>query len=467
MNYYDILLAKKLEDDRDPQVVGLSVTENGTYSEEGKVYKPVVVNVEGYKIADVSGLPSSIATFTDGSPLPMPKLEIAVEPQQDLHGYDAPWVGGAGKNKSEKKITEFSYSVNANGSSSVSGDILTVTTTSTNNSGVYSYLSFVESFTGKCSYSVDVKASTSASALIGMTNAGRKSVDLTTNWQRVKFEDVTFDGQEKILCIYSQGTANTIQLKDFMFETGSTAHDYEPYSNECPIIRWSAVDVSVSGVNIWDEEWEVGSLDAETGEKTTNLYMIRSKNYIPIKASTSYNIKYYASGLSDSNFVICYYGKDKSFISSETNRGVITTPSNAFFMLFRCVTQYGTTYNNDISINYPSTDTSYHAYNGSTITIQLGSTYYGGKLDVVSGVLTVDRGYIASYNGETLPSTWISDRDVYAEGTTPTVGAEVVYELATPLTIQLTPTAVKSLLGVNNLWADCGDVVDGQYFKSL
>ena len=43
MNYFDILLAKKLEDDRDPKVEGLSVNKNGTYSEDGVVYKPVVV----------------------------------------------------------------------------------------------------------------------------------------------------------------------------------------------------------------------------------------------------------------------------------------------------------------------------------------------------------------------------------------------------------------------------------------
>lgn len=43
MDYFDILLAKKLEDDRDPKVEGLSVTENGRYHEDGVVYDPVIV----------------------------------------------------------------------------------------------------------------------------------------------------------------------------------------------------------------------------------------------------------------------------------------------------------------------------------------------------------------------------------------------------------------------------------------
>ena len=80
-------------------------------------------------------------------------------------------------------------------------------------------------------------------------------------------------------------------------------------------------------------------------------------------------------------------------------------------------------------------------------------------------MLTVTDGYIASYNGETLPSTWISDRDVYAEGTTPTTGAEVCYELSTPQTYQLTPTQVNSLIGSNNVWADCGQIEELEYFS--
>ena len=360
MNYFDILLAKKLEDDRDPKVEGLSVTQNGRYHEDGVVYDPVIVNVQpdlitksitangtytassdnadgyssvnvnvsGYKISDVSGLPSPIATFSDGANLPMPKLKVSVEPVQEGSGDPSP-------------------------------------------------------------------------------------------------------------------------------------------ENIRPISGWSAVDVNVCGVNVWDEEWELGGYSASTGNKTSSTSSICAKNKIAIMPNTSYYCNFTTGAMN----VICFYDKSGTFIANSaigiSGKSVITTPNNAYFMAFQMSATYGTTYNHDISINYPSTDTEYHAYNGSTITIQLGSTYYGGTLDVVSGVLTVDRGYIASYNGETLPSTWISDRDVYAEGTTPTIGAEVVYELATPTTIQLTPTAVKSLLGTNNLWADTGDVTEASYWEEL
>lgn len=103
----------------------------------------------------------------------------------------------------------------------------------------------------------------------------------------------------------------------------------------------------------------------------------------------------------------------------------------------------------------------YEAWKGQALKIAFpaeAGTVYGGTLDMVNGMLMVTHGYIASYDGETLPGEWISDRDVYAEGTTPTTGAQVVYALAEPITYQLPPTEISTLLGINNIWADTGDV---------
>lgn len=54
---------------------------------------------------------------------------------------------------------------------------------------------------------------------------------------------------------------------------------------------------------------------------------------------------------------------------------------------------------------------------------------YACKVDPVRGTLIVTSSLIDSYNGETLPGLWYSDRDKYAEGATPTIGAQVVYIL--------------------------------------
>ena len=93
-------------------------------------------------------------------------------------------------------------------------------------------------------------------------------------------------------------------------------------------------------------------------------------------------------------------------------------------------------------------------------------TVYGGTLTVNqdgSAGLAAEWANIASYAGETLPGEWISDRDVYAPGTTPTIGAQVVYKLAAPLTYTLTAAEMTTLFGQNNWWADCGDIAEINY----
>lgn len=92
-----------------------------------------------------------------------------------------------------------------------------------------------------------------------------------------------------------------------------------------------------------------------------------------------------------------------------------------------------------------------------TITLPFGQVVYGGTLDWNAGVLTVTHAEIASYSGEALPGAWISDRDVYSQGATPTTGAQVVYELSVPRTIQLTTTEMLALSGANTIYTDTGN----------
>lgn len=48
-----------------------------------------------------------------------------------------------------------------------------------------------------------------------------------------------------------------------------------------------------------------------------------------------------------------------------------------------------------------------------------------------------------------------TDKDTFTEAVT---GQIIVYPLAEPITIQLTPVVITTLLGKNNIWADCGDI---------
>jgi len=100
---------------------------------------------------------------------------------------------------------------------------------------------------------------------------------------------------------------------------------------------------------------------------------------------------------------------------------------------------------------------------GTTYTTNFPQVVYGGTLDVVKGILTVTYDNIASYNGETLNGEWISDRDVYASGTTPTTGAQVVYEVDTPTVYSVSPKDIELITGTCNVWATTGDITDFRY----
>ena len=116
---------------------------------------------------------------------------------------------------------------------------------------------------------------------------------------------------------------------------------------------------------------------------------------------------------------------------------------------------------------YPS-----QTYEGLWNPLTLG-LLYGGIIfwDPSDNVITVYKTheYIYSYSGQTLPDNWKSDRDVYAEGTTPSTGAQVVYPLVTPIVFN-TFTGIGSFsafAGLNRFVADTGNILELTYIADL
>ena len=283
-------------------------------------------------------------------------------------------------------------------------------------------------------------------------------------------------------------------------------------SNIRPISGWTGCNVTRTGTNAWDEVWELGYINLTTGQNASSSNCIRSKNYITVKGGTQYRI------YSTAQAVIMFYDANRSLISYIFRQNTtITTPSNCEYVRFYMPDSYGTTYNHDISINYPSTDTAYHAFTGSD-SVSLSwqteaGTVYGGTIDVATGLLTVDRAMLTLDGSETItisnsgtanwfysfssiltnaeaknsasnisstyPRTGITNGNTVQGitaandwvrvryGTEDTVAnykawlssnpVQLCYELKTPQTYQLTPQEVKTLLGTNNVWADTGD----------
>ena len=121
-----------------------------------------------------------------------------------------------------------------------------------------------------------------------------------------------------------------------------------------------ATKVYQRGANLWNEQWEQGSFDTTTGEKVTNTNLLRSINPIPVKPNFTF-MRVIDQSL---GFRVFYYDKNMSFISTDVSQYTqlaITTPSNCYFMNIAYQKAIS-----KVSINYPSTDTEYHAYNANS-----------------------------------------------------------------------------------------------------
>ena len=245
-------------------------------------------------------------------------------------------------------------------------------------------------------------------------------------------------------------------------------------SNIRPISGWSAVEVARTGKNMLNVNSRVSQTTASVvytsdanyiimnGTKQGGGYADLSSLTLTLPAGTYYAKAFAISGSATSTINIYPYDGSNNIVGNILNDKKSFTLSEQKTFYFRFAVwadgSVFTDYKLGIVISTSSDIDTYEPYTGTTYPITLPSTVYGGLVDVTSGVLTVTDGYIASYDGETLPSTWISDRDVYAEGTTPTTGAEVVYKLATPTEVSLTPTEITTLYGKNVIWADSGDM---------
>lgn len=93
----------------------------------------------------------------------------------------------------------------------------------------------------------------------------------------------------------------------------------------------------------------------------------------------------------------------------------------------------------------------------STYNLQIPSMY-GGNVDVLSGVVNINWGHIASYNGETLPGAWWSTYEKSDSASTPTMGSEVIYKLASPQSSSITGVALTTDEGYNKFKINKGEI---------
>lgn len=309
--------------------------------------------------------------------------------------------------------------------------------------------------------------------------------------------------------------ADDIPLKSLVVDINpvqdTSSGDPSP-ENICPISGWTGANVARCGKNLFDKsDTQIGVLkaDGSVGSGATKYV----SGYIKISPNTSYYLTdVIPANDGRSGF---WYDANKNPIEvvvkspSTLTSFDVTSPSNAEYIRIGCYIASV----ESCQLELGSEATPYEPYNGTTIPIDWqteAGTVYGGSLDVLSGVLTIidkrkaitdadnfgnygDAGFTFKPNDMksgtfqsglcNLASTvskatnygvifgsgnniiyFTQAKSVWGVATTADAkqwaidhGLELVYPLAEPIEIQLTPHEVRSLLGQNNIFADTGD----------
>lgn len=469
-----------------------------------------------------------IASFSDALDASMKSCTVSIEPVQDLHGYDRPWAGGAGKNKFDLNSVSGSLRSGTESTTDITNQDGVITFNKTYaNDGVWAY-NFVMNFGSQTTLTVsaDVKLSGTAStnnrlivtirdstSTSDITDSKNVYVDTFDTWQRIT-KTFTVSDTSGTLVLQAFASGNYVQIKNVQLESGLTATSYEPYSNICPITGHDEVTANVVGKNLanpvlngyYDESGFVSAYDWTACEL---IKCLPNKEYTLSNASGNLggNIFFYDS-----------QGSCLRYISTGKTPNTFTTPQDAGL-----IGLYGRNFNNT-QLEIGNQATAYEPYNpnSATYTIDLGTTVYYATIDLVTGVMTilwaiVDLGtldwnystarlkFYASlagiksvtalhvgnllcsqysvtsadnlnfdeYDGycATINGNEVQIKDLQYTGSvafkTAMNGVQLAYELATPYTVQLTPTQVRSLLGANNVWSDSGEMASVVYVRDI
>lgn len=352
----------------------------------------------------------AVASFkTDVSKLK--ECVVNIEPVQDLNGYDSPWPSGGGKNLADIDSWTEGF---------VDGTGQRINTTADASNLVSGFIPVEEG----------VRYTYSTPTLVINPNL---SPSLQAKWTGYDFYESAdlstavgrriVNGQEsfsfvvpknaKYLVVGSRHLQNGGKVQ---LEKGSTATAWTPYSNLCPISGWSKANVTRCGKNLtpysnrgnttrlWGTSW-VNQL-ALIKTLRPGQYTISAKFTILTNPNNEATVQ---MGMllrwkdSDGTWhqIIPYqlqtvaatvgavYDYSKTFALTDADLA-----ANLEFYLYCGTGTTATTANcYDCQIELGSTATLYAPYTGNQYTIQLGDTVYGGTLDVLGGVLTVDRGY--------------------------------------------------------------------------
>lgn len=379
----------------------------------------------------VSGNP---ITITDALPVPVKSLVANVEPIQDLHGYDYPWVGGAGKNKLWTELSNIK-SINTDGTwndnvYSINGIDYTISTNSSGN-----VTKIVANGTATANATLNVNSNFDTTNFNGyiyscLTQAGGSGVFRSAIQQNGSpwAEMANDTGSGSTITTPSSGTkagrvwiaissGRTVSNLEFypMVRPSGTDSTFAPYSNICPISGLTEVEVDVEGKNHFNKNASdlVTSkyLNYQTGGFVNNDNWDVS-GLIKVRPNTQCVV----SGLNNlgaSNFEVCFYDNNETYISGITqNAMTFTTPSNTAYLRF----DFRKADIDTAQLEIGSSATDYVPFvAGNTCTIDLNGTRYGGYITVDENGVTKFVGTHGEKDLGTLTYTYnSSDKNFYS-----------------------------------------------------
>lgn len=246
-----------------------------------------------------------VATFDTGVAKPLSTLKVGLTPKQDLNGYDAPWVGGAGKNlypdASDSGSTaslnyyhQFVPSVpielKANTTYTISFDYVVT-------ADVSSAITFSVGVGTGSSYNADV-------ATYYTSNYSGKMVGTFTltssQLSTYKYLALRFPRWGQVV------TNVTWSISNIQLEIGSSATSYAPYSNICPIYP-------SNGKNLLDSSvLQQGGIASATGAESDSNARVRTP-FIFLKGGS-----YTVSSKNNLYSVFDVYDTNQSYLQAES-----------------------------------------------------------------------------------------------------------------------------------------------------
>ena len=321
-------------------------------------------------------------------------LSVSVNPAQDLNGYDSPWPAGGGVNLLDPAKCSVVGPGGAYGLTVTHDQATAIWTISGTPTSQNASLGF-----NFCTYSD-----------FSLSGKGYQVQAFPISGTPIKnFYGFRNEAENKIAIIIDTVANPTVNMT-FKVSVAATAQTaWTPYSNICPISGWTGANVYHSGADTSDattysitfpsEAGTVygGTLDVTTGKLTVDRAMVDLGTLTWYAATAQGRIRFKAPVIGIKQ------------IGSPNVLGAIVCSSYA-------------------------AKTANQTYTGS-----LGISLQQNANDV----------YIYDPQKEAFSA---------ADFKSAMSGVQLVYELATPQTYQLTPTEVTTLLGDNTIWADTGDV---------